>query len=71
MPLFSIPLSGLTASSTAMSAIANNLANLNTVGYKVSSTQFNDLFCQTLGLNDRAMPSRWAPGPESVPPPPT
>ncbi len=34
MPLFSIPLSGLTASSTAMSAIANNLANLNTVGYK-------------------------------------
>ena len=51
MPLFSIPLSGLTASSTAMSAIANNLANLNTVGYKGSSTEFNDLFYQTLGVN--------------------
>src|SRR5271169_1265799 len=33
VPLFSIPLSGLTASSTAMSAIANNIANLNTPGY--------------------------------------
>jgi len=56
MPLFSIPLSGLTASSTAMSAIANNLANLNTVGYKESSTQFNDLFYQTLGLNGSGDP---------------
>src|SRR5271166_3659299 len=33
MPLFSIPLSGLDAASTAMSAIANNIANLNTPGY--------------------------------------
>jgi len=33
MPLFSIPLSGLDATSTAMSAIANNIANLNTPGY--------------------------------------
>ena len=56
MPLFSIPLSGLTASSTAMSAIANNLANLNTVGFKSSSTQFNDLFYQTLGLNGSGDP---------------
>jgi flagellar hook protein FlgE len=56
MPLFSIPLSGLTASSTAMSTIANNLANLNTVGYKGSSTQFNDLFYQTLGLNGSGDP---------------
>ena len=39
MPLFSIPLSGLTASSTAMSTIANNLANLNTVGYKGSNKE--------------------------------
>jgi flagellar protein FlbD len=33
MPNFSIPLSGLTAESTALAAIANNLANQNTVGY--------------------------------------
>jgi len=56
MPLFSIPLSGLTASSTAMSAIANNLANLNTAGYKASNAQFNDLFYQTLGLNGAGDP---------------
>ena len=54
MPLFSIPLSGLTASSTAMSTIANNLANLNTVGFKSSDTQFSDLFYQNLGTNGRA-----------------
>ncbi len=56
MPLFSIPLSGLTASSTAMSAIANNLANLNTVGYKGSSIQFSDLFYQTLRENGSGDP---------------
>lgn len=56
MPLFSIPLSGLDAASTAMSAIANNLSNLNTVGYKGSDTQFNDLFYQTLGLNGSGDP---------------
>jgi flagellar hook-associated protein 1 FlgK len=33
MPNFSIPLSGLTADSTALSAVANNLANQNTAGY--------------------------------------
>jgi flagellar basal body rod protein FlgC len=33
MPSFSIPLSGLTANSSALSTTANNLANLNTIGY--------------------------------------
>ncbi len=56
MPLFSIPLSGLTASSTAMSVIANNLANLNTVGYKGSDVQFADLFYQNLGTNGSGDP---------------
>jgi flagellar hook protein FlgE len=56
MPLFSIPLSGLNASTTAMSTIANNLANLNTVGYKGSDTQFADLFYQNLGTNGSGDP---------------
>jgi len=56
MPLFSIPLSGLTASSTAMSVIANNLANINTVGFKGATTQFQDLFYQTLGVNGAGDP---------------
>jgi flagellar motor switch protein FliM len=33
MPSFSIPLSGLDANSAALSTTANNLANLNTIGY--------------------------------------
>jgi flagellar hook protein FlgE len=49
MPVFSIPLSGLTATSTALSAIANNLANLNTVGYKQTRATFRDLLYQTIG----------------------
>jgi flagellar hook protein FlgE len=56
MPVFSIPLSGLTASSTALSAIANNLANLNTVGYKQSHANFRDLFYQTLGTTGAGNP---------------
>ena len=49
MPSFSIPLSGLDASSTNLSVIANNLANLNTVGYKGQTTEFQDLFYQQIG----------------------
>jgi flagellar hook protein FlgE len=56
MPLFSIPLSGLTAASTAMSTIANNLANLNTVGFKGGDTQFADLFYQTIATNGSGDP---------------
>ncbi|HUM04059.1 MAG TPA: flagellar hook protein FlgE [Terriglobales bacterium] len=51
MPMFSIPLSGLDAASNALSVIANNLANLNTVGYKDQSASFQDLFYQTIGSN--------------------
>ncbi len=51
MPSFSIPLSGLNASSEALSTTANNLANLNTIGYKDQQIQFSDLFYETLGSN--------------------
>jgi flagellar hook protein FlgE len=49
MPNFSIPLSGLTAESTALSTVANNLSNQNTTGYKDKVALFSDLFYQTLG----------------------
>ena len=49
MPSFSIPLSGLSASQQALSVIANNLSNMNTVGYKNEEINFKDLFYQTLG----------------------
>ena len=51
MPNFSIPLSGLHAASDALSVISNNLANLNTVGYKESQASFRDLFYQAFGTN--------------------
>ena len=51
MPNFSIPLSGLTAASQALAVISNNLANLNTVGFKESRASFPDLFYQAFGTN--------------------
>jgi len=45
---FSAGLAGLNANSTYLSVIGNNLANINTVGYKGSSVQFSDLVSQTL-----------------------
>jgi len=51
MPNFSIPLSGLTASDTALATISNNLANLNTTGYKDTTVNFQDMFYNLLGSN--------------------
>lgn len=62
MPSFSIPLSGLTASSTALSTIANNLANLNTTGYKDEGVQFSDLFYENLGSNGAGDPIQQGAG---------
>jgi flagellar hook protein FlgE len=56
MPNFSIPLSGLTAESTALSTIANNLANQNTTGYKDKVVLFSDLFYQNLGTTGSGDP---------------
>jgi len=62
MPSFSIPLSGLTADSTALSAIANNLANQNTVGYKDVNVLFSDLFYQNLGTTGSGDPIQLGAG---------
>jgi flagellar hook protein FlgE len=51
MPNFSIPLSGLDASNTALNTISNNLANLNTTGYKDTTANFQNMFYQLLGTN--------------------
>ena len=56
MPSFSTPLSGLNANSQDLSVIANNLANLNTVGYKSDVTNFQDLFYQQIGTNGAGDP---------------
>jgi flagellar hook protein FlgE len=64
MPLFSIPLSGLAASSDALNIISNNLANLNTVGFKDQQANFQDLFYQTLGTTGAGDPIQQGAGTE-------
>jgi flagellar hook protein FlgE len=64
MPNFSIPLSGLTADSTALSTIANNLANQNTTGYKDVTALFSDLFYQNLGTTGSGDPIQLGAGAE-------
>src|SRR5215471_3494667 len=46
---FSTALSALSATSTAIDVVGNNLANLNTTGYKVSVVSFHDLVTQSQG----------------------
>jgi flagellar hook protein FlgE len=48
---FSTALSGLNAMSTAIDIVGNNLANLNTTGYKDDVASFKDLVAQSLSGN--------------------
>jgi flagellar hook protein FlgE len=56
MSTFSIPVSGLLANEEALSVIGNNLANMNTTGYKGENPQFSDLFSQQLGVDGSGDP---------------
>jgi len=56
MSAFSLPLSGLAASSELLNVIANNLANLNTDGYKDEGLSFGDLFNQMQGVSGNGDP---------------
>jgi flagellar hook protein FlgE len=58
MASFSTPLSGLDASSEELSVISNNLANMNTVGFKSSDTNFQDLFYQNIGSTGNGAPQQ-------------
>jgi flagellar hook protein FlgE len=49
MGSFSTALSGLTAFSLAIDVTGNNLANINTAGFKASTVNFHDLVSQSLG----------------------
>lgn len=58
MPSFYIPLSGLEANSDALSVTANNLSNLNTIGYKTQRPLFSDLFYQQVGTSGDGDPEQ-------------
>src|ERR1700743_307756 len=53
---FSIPLSGLAAASDSLDVIANNLANLNTDGYKDANVSFSSVFNQVQGTSGNGDP---------------
>src|SRR5580765_836434 len=46
---FSASLSGLNANAEKLAVIGNNLANINTVGFKASNVTFADLVSQSVG----------------------
>jgi len=48
---FSTALSALSANSTAIDIVGNNLANLNTTGFKASTVNFYDLMSQHIGVS--------------------
>ena len=48
---FSTALSALNAFSTGVDVVGNNLANLNTSGYKTSTVSFHDLVTQSMGAS--------------------
>ena len=56
MSSFSIPLTGLKSSTTALNTIANNLANMNTTAFKSQNVSFSDLFYQQIGESGSGNP---------------
>jgi flagellar hook protein FlgE len=62
MGAFSIPLSGLAAASSELDVIGNNLANLNTDGYKDESLTFSDIFNQMQGTSGNGDPIQTGSG---------
>src|SRR6266581_636448 len=54
---FVTALSGLRGASSAIDAIGNNLANLNTVGFKGSSLSFQDVVADVSGSSSRQIGS--------------
>lgn len=64
MSSFSIPLTGLKASSEALDTIANNLANMNTTAFKSQSVTFGDLFYQQIGNTGSGNPLQIGAGTE-------
>jgi len=66
MSAFAIPLSGLSASSASLNVIANNLANLNTDGYKDQTLTFGDVFNQMQGVSGNGDPIQVGSGVQST-----
>ena len=56
MGSFSTPLSGLTSAQQQLQSVSNNLANIDTDGYKDQTLTFSDIFLQTGRMNGSGDP---------------
>ena len=61
MGSFATPLSGLTAAQGQLQSVSNNLANINTDGYKDQTLTFADVFSA-----DRRHERQWRPGADGI-----
>src|ERR1700722_5104650 len=62
MGSFSTALSGLNSASIDLSVISNDLANMNTVGYKSTDANFQDLFYEQVGSSASGDPEQVGSG---------
>src|ERR1700729_1105030 len=62
MGSFATPLSGLTAAQGQLQSVSNNLANINTDGYKDQTLTFADVFSQTGATNGSGDPLQTGSG---------
>jgi flagellar hook protein FlgE len=62
MGSFSTPLSGLTAAQGQLQSVSNNLANIDTDGYKEQTLTFSDIFSQTGVTNGSGDPIQTGTG---------
>jgi flagellar hook protein FlgE len=62
MGSFSTPLSGLKAAQGQLQSVSNNLANLNTDGFKDQNLTFSDVFSQTAATNGSGDPIQTGSG---------
>lgn len=63
LPIFRIPASGMISHQQMLDVVSNNLANLNTPGFKAGRTQFEELLYRRIPTNGQP----FAIGPESEP----
>jgi flagellar hook protein FlgE len=62
MGSFSTPLSGLTAAQSQLQSVSNNLANIDTIGYKDQNLSFSDIFSASSTTNGSGDPVQTGSG---------
>lgn len=63
MTALTTAVSGIKSSQTALDVIANNIANVNTTGYKAQSVTFSDILSQTISSGSAATATRGGTNP--------